>query len=144
MSYYILWGSIGVIFLILEMFTPGLFFLNFSISAFICAILALSIKALTMTNLIIFFCVLSVILIFTLRPMLIKRGNNQTKEQSGIEAKYVGQIAKVVENVDKEKGAISIYDERWQARNIEEGVIEAGCQVEIVGYESIVMKVKKV
>ena len=31
----------GIAFLILEMFTPSLFFLNFSLSAFICAILSI-------------------------------------------------------------------------------------------------------
>ncbi|MBR2069483.1 MAG: NfeD family protein [Candidatus Gastranaerophilales bacterium] len=132
---------IGLLFLILEMFTPAMFFLNFAIAAFICALLSLFTTNITI--LIIVFCVLSVVLMFTLRPLLMK---NQKTEQltTGMESKYVGKVARVVEDVDKEKGAVSIYDERWQARNVEEGVIPCGSNVKIESYESIVMYVRKV
>jgi len=61
-----------------------------------------------------------------------------------MEAKYVGKTAKVIEDIDKDKGAISIYDERWQARSIDEGIIETGSIVKIESYESIIMYVRKV
>lgn len=65
----------------------------------------------------------------------------ENKEKTGMEAKYIGKIAKVIEKIDSENGVISIYDERWQARSNE--VIEAGQNVEIIGYDSLIMKVKK-
>ena len=132
---------VGIIFLLLEIFIPGLFFLNLAISAFICAVVAFFVPNITV--LILTFCILSVILIFTLRPLLIKISNGK-KQQTGIEEKYIGKTAVAVENISKNSGAISIYDERWQARNIDDSTIEKGSQVEIVGNESIVMKVKKV
>ena len=49
-----------------------------------------------------------------------------------------------IENIDKNNGVITIYDERWQARNIENETIEAGQTVEIVGYDSLIMKIKKI
>ena len=65
-------------------------------------------------------------------------------EKTGIEEKYVGKTARAVENIDKNNGVITIYDERWQARNIENETIEAGQTVEIVGYDSLIMKIKKI
>ena len=132
---------IGFLFLILEMFTPSMFFLNFAVAAFICAVLSCFIQ--NIFWLIIIFSVLSVVFIFTLRPLLMKnRNNNDTK--TGMESKYVGKSAVVIEEIDSNKGAVSIYDERWQARNVEEGVIPVNANVEIVGYDSLIMKVKEI
>lgn len=130
----------GITFLILEMMIPGIFFLNFAIAAIVCAILSFFIKSIFV--LITVFCVLSIIFIYTLRPLLIKTEKNK-KAQTGICAKYVGKTATVVETVDKSKGAISIYDERWQARTKDDEIIEIGQEAEIVDYESIIMYVKK-
>lgn len=132
---------IGLAFLIFEMFMPSMFFLNFAISAFICA--CLSHFTSNITLLIIVFCILSVLLIFSLRPLLMKKFENK-KPDSGMESKYIGKTAKAVENINKNSGAISIYDERWQARNIDDGTIEKGSDVEIVSHESIIMNVRKV
>lgn len=131
----------GITFLILEMIIPGIFFLNFAIAAFICAVLSLFIADLVILT--VLFCVLSLILMYTLRPLLVKCENNK-KQQTGICAKYVGKRAKVVERTDKNAGVISIYDERWQARTKDDTVLEIGEEAEIIDYESIVMFVKKV
>ena len=80
---------------------------------------------------------------FVLRPIFAKNREGK-KHATGMESKYVGKIAKAIEDIDSQKGAITIYDERWQARNTEEGVIEAGSSVEIISHESIVMNVRKV
>ncbi len=131
----------GITFLILEMMIPGIFFLNFAVAAFLCALLSLYIKSIFVLTLV--FCFLSVILMYTLRPLLVKCEKNK-KQQTGICAKYVGKRAKAVEKIDKNSGVISIYDERWQARVRDEQIIESGSDVEIIDYESIVMFVKKV
>lgn len=139
-----MWQIILIIsfaFLILEMFTPSMFFLNFALAGLICAVLSLFTQSIPILTLV--FCVLSVVLIFTLRPLLMKN-NKDKKLKTGMESKYIGKIAKVVDDVDKNKGAISIYDERWQARNIDDDIIPTGSQVQIINYESIVMYVKKI
>ena len=132
---------IGFIFLILEMFTPAMFFLNFAIAAFVCAILSVYVESITV--LVIVFSLLSVVLIYTLRPMLMKNMKNKENE-TGMASKYVGKTATVIEEVTKDKGVVSIYDERWQARNVEDGVIEAGKKVEIVNFESLILFTKEV
>lgn len=133
--------GIGFIFLILEMFTPTMFFLNFSISAFICAILSLYVK--NVYFLIVVFSILSVVLIFTLRPLLVRKTQNKNLE-TGINAKYIGKTAKVIEKIDSNSGAITIYDERWQAKSKNNKTFEVDEMVKIVGFEGIVAYVEKV
>ena len=133
--------GIGFIFLILEMFTPTMFFLNFSISAFICAILSLYVK--NVYFLIVVFSILSVVLIFTLRPLLVRKTQNKNLE-TGINAKYIGKTAKVIEKIDSNSGAITIYDERWQAKSKNYETFEVDEMVKIVGFEGIVAYVEKV
>lgn len=133
--------GIGFICLILEIFVPSMFFLNLAVAAFICAVVSLFYQS--VFGLAVIFCVLSLLLIAGIRPLLVNKNRNKDL-QTGMEAKYVGKTAKVLENIDNQNGVITIYDERWQARNVEDGIIEAGSNVEIIGYDSIIMKVKKV
>lgn len=128
---------IGLICLILEMTIPSMFFLNFAIAAFITAICAIYIYS--WTSLIIIFVALSLVSLLFLRPMLVKK--TQKSQETGIAAKYIGKTAKVIETVTPNCGVISIYDERWEARSDE--TIEAGCEVEIIRNESLVMYVKE-
>ncbi len=131
---------LGITFLIFEMIFPAIFFLNFAVAAFICA--GISFFTDSIVILVVCFAFLSVISLYTLRPLLVKKDKDK-KQQSGIEAKYIGKIADAVSKIDKTGGAISIYDERWQARTQDDSVIEEGQKVEIVSNESIVMIVRK-
>ena len=130
---------LGLVFLVLEMFTPMLFFLNFAIAAFITAIATFIITDINILMLI--FVVLSLLLLWFLRPLLIK-SKNQKNSKTGMENKYIGQTAKVIEEVTSDSGVISIYDERWNARSINNEIIPIGSIVEIVKHESLIMSVK--
>ena len=131
----------GLIFIILEMVVPSMFFLNLAVAAIITALTAIWI-----TNwpvLIIIFAVLSIISILFLRPLLIK--NKKDKEsQTGMESKYIGKIVKVIEPITKFSGAITIYDERWEARVDSDETIPVGSEVKIVKNESLVLTVEKI
>ncbi len=133
--------GVGIVFLLLEIFLPTLFCINFAIAAFIVAIISLFVGDIAILTII--FCVLSVILIYSLRPTLLKLSKNE-KLKTGIEDKYINKIAIATEEITKDKGAISIYDERWQARNLEDGIINKGSNVRIIKNESIVMFVQKI
>lgn len=130
---------LGLVFLVLEMFTPMLFFLNFAIASFITAIASFIITDINILMLI--FVVLSLLLLWFLRPLLIK-SKNQKNSKTGMENKYIGQTAKVIEEVTSDSGVISIYDERWNARSINNEIIPIGSIVEIVKHESLIMSVK--
>ncbi len=131
---------IGLAFLVLEMFTPVMFFLNFAIAAFITAIA--SIFILNINFLMLFFVILALVLLLFLRPMLMNR--KTSKEQTtGIENKYIGKTAKVIETITQTSGAISIYDERWEARILDNNEIPVGENVKIVKYDSLIMFVER-
>lgn len=131
-------AALGILFLILEMVVPSMFFLNFAIGAFVSAVC--SIYIFNWTALIIIFVLVSLLSLLVLRPLLVKKTDKS--QETGISGKYIGKIAKVVETVTKESGVISIYDERWQARSEEE--IPVDSQVEIIKNESLIMFVKEV
>ena len=128
---------IGIVCLILEMFTPTMFFLNFAVSAFITAICSLFITNIMWLTFI--FIVLSLVSLLWLRPLLMKKTHKS--QETGMAGKYIGKTAKVVETVTSDSGVISIYDERWEARS--ENEIPAGAKVEIVKNESLIMYVKE-
>lgn len=129
----------GIGFLILEMFTPSLFFLNFALASFITAILSLWIK--TSYYLAIIFFVFSFVSFIFLRPLFIKK-ICKTKE-TGINNKYIGKIAKAETEINEFTGSISIYGERWDARTENGIVIPQGSEVKIIRNESIIMFVTK-
>lgn len=130
----------GVIFLIIEILTPVLFFLNFAIASFITALVAFFID--DWNVLIPVFVVFSAVLLVFLRPILIKTKENGKK--TGVEEKYIGKIAKVVKAVTSIDGVVSIYDERWNARSETGEEIEVGAEVKIVRNESLMFFVEKV
>ena len=129
----------GIAFLILEMFTPSMFFLNFSLSAFITAVLSIYTK--NPYVLTIAFFVFSFVSFIFLRPIIMRRFN-QAKE-TGINSKYIGQTARAEEDITSSSGVISIYGERWDARSENGSTIEKGSEVKIVRNESIIMYVEK-
>lgn len=138
----ILWEFIvicGIVFIILELFVPSMFFLNFALAAFITAVASLyTSKILTLTLVFFIFSFLSFAL---LRPLLLKKKNKEV--ETGVNDKYIGKKARVIEDVSGDNGAISIYDERWNARTEDGSVIPAGTEVEIVRNDSLIMYVKQ-
>ncbi len=140
----VLWeifAIVGLISVILEMIVPSMFFLNLALSGFVTAVLALFIDS--WIYLTVIFVVLSIISILFLRPILLK--HKESKEQeTGMQGKYIGKIVKVIEPVTKYSGAITIYDERWEARTDGDETIEVGAEVKIVKNDSLVLTVERV
>lgn len=130
---------IGVVFLIIEMFTPVMFFLNLALAAFITAVVAFYVV--DWNVLVPVFVATSAIFLLFLRPILIK--NRENGQKTGVEEKYIGKIAKVVETVTSQSGVVSIYDERWNARSATGEEIPVGSEVKIVKNESLLLYVEK-
>lgn len=131
----------GLVFVILEMLVPSMFFLNLAVAGFITAVFALFIT--NWVNLIVIFVAFSILSIMFLRPLLIKNKESKEKE-TGMEGKYIGKIVKVKEPVGKFSGAISIYDERWEARAEVDEPIPADTEVRIIKYDSLVLTVERI
>ena len=130
---------VGIIFIILEIFTPSMFFLNFALASFITAIASLFIDKIIFLTLIFF--ILSFLSFAFLRPIILKRSRKET--ETGVNDKYIGKVAKVIEEISESKGVIAIYGERWEARSSDKTIIPTGEEVKIIKNESIVMYVEK-
>ena len=127
---------LAMIFIIVEIFVPMVFFVNFAL-----ACLATSVVAVYVTDirfLILVAVVLSGMFLFVLRPMLMKK----IKSDTGVEDKYIGKVVKVIEPINANGGAITIYGERWNAKAEEE--ISVGADVKIIRNESLVFYVEKI
>ncbi len=130
---------VGAIFLIIEMLTPVLFFLNLALAAFATA--AASLYTHDINVLITYFVGFSLLFLIFLRPMLVRTRENGKK--TGVEEKYFGQIAKVEQTVTSSNGVVTIYGERWSARSITGEEIPVGEDVRIVRNESLILFVEK-
>lgn len=131
----------GLVFIILEMIVPSMFFLNLVAAGFITAIVAVWIA--NWIILTILFVILSILSILFLRPILIKNRTDKEKE-TGMQGKYIGKIVKVIEPVGKFSGAITIYDERWEARTDSDETIPTGTEVRIIKYDSLILTVERI
>ena len=141
MNFWSIFVIVGFIFLILEMIVPSMFFLNLAIAGFLTALFAIYIKS--FVALILIFVGLSILSIAFLRPLLLRSKPSQDKE-TGMEGKYIGKIVEVIEPINKFSGAITIYDERWEARCDTEEAIPKGEKVKITKYESLVLTVERI
>ena len=130
----------GIGFIILELFTPSMFFLNFALASFLTALA--SVFMTKMFSLVLVFFILSFLSFIFLRPILLKKYSKET--ETGINDKYIGKTAKVIEDITQETGVISIYDERWNARSENGEVISSGNQVKIIKNEGLTMYVEKI
>lgn len=130
---------VGAVFLIIEMLTPVLFFLNLALAAFVTA--AASLYTHDANILITYFIGFSLLFLIFLRPMLVKTRENGKK--TGVEEKYFGNIAKVEQTVTSTNGVVTIYGERWSARSITGEEIPVGAEVKIVRNESLILFVER-
>lgn len=139
----VLWEFIvicGIIFILLELFVPSMFFLNFAVAAFVTAVASL--YTTKILALVLIFFVFSFLSFVFLRPILLKKKNKEL--ETGVNDKYIGKTAKVTEDVSRTSGAISIYDERWNAICESDEIIPAGTSVRITKNDNLVMYVEKI
>lgn len=134
-----LFAVCGISFLILEIFTPSMFFLNFALAAFLTSGISLFIDNIYYLSII--FVILSFVSFIFLRPVIMKRFSKTS--ETGMNSKYIGQIAKAESEINESSGVISIYGERWDARCENGLTIPQGSEVKILRNESIIMYVSE-
>jgi membrane protein implicated in regulation of membrane protease activity len=139
MIHWQLFIVVGIVFIIIEIFTPVVFFLNLALASFLTAILAFFIV--DWNILIPVFAVSSLVFLLFLRPILVRTKKNG--EKTGVEEKYIGKIAKVTDTITLNSGVISIYNERWEARSNSGEEISIGSEVKIIRNESLLLYVEK-
>jgi len=127
---------LAMIFILIEIFVPTMFFINFAIACLFTS--ALSVHYHNLTFLVVVAVVLSGCFLTVLRPMLM----SNLKLKTGVEDKYIGKVVKVIEPINSSGGAITIYGERWNAKSDEE--IPIGADVKIIKNDSLVFYVEKI
>ncbi len=140
MATWIVFLIVALLFFIAEIYTPTMFFLNFSIASICCALFSLIIDSYNI--LIPLFVVLSLLSIIFLRPFL---NINPNKEKSQyFESQYIGKEATTISEITPFSGRITIYDENWEARLNDENTkpITKGKKVTIIRHTDLIMYVE--
>lgn len=137
---WMIYVIISVIAVIVEIFVPSLFCINFAIAGIITAIISIFWGDFTTT--LVIFMVLSLLSIIFIRPILKKLLTRS--ERVDFNADYIGKVVKVIEPVTKMSGAITVYDERWEARIKDGEEIPVGTDVKIVANESTTLFVERI
>lgn len=138
---WMLFVIVSIIAVLIEIFAPTLFCINFAFAGIITAII--SIYWGSLPKLILIFLILSVFSIFFIKPFLVKLLKKSSN--ADFKSQYIGKTVKSIETITTTQGAVSIYDERWEAR-VKDGCeeIPTGCDVKIVDNDSLILYVEKV
>lgn len=141
MSAWIVFLIVALIFFIAEIYTPTMFFLNFSVAAILCALLGLGTD--NYNILIPIFSILSILFLLFLRPFL--NINPKRQKEHSFESQYIGKIATAITNITAFSGRIKIYDEDWEARlnNENDDEIKEGSKVIIIRHNDLTMFIEK-
>lgn len=141
MDLWMLFVVIALVAIVVEIMVPTLFCINFAVAGIITAIVAVFWGGFT-ENLILF-AILSIASIFLLKPYFEKTFKKDG--DADFNSDYMGKIVKVIEPITDLKGAVTIYDERWEARLKEAGEeIAVGADVKIVSNDSTTLFVEKI
>ena len=136
-TYYII---VSVIAVIIEIFVPVLYGVNFAFAGILTALISVFWGDLYTT--LIIFVILSLISITFIRPMLEKYLKKSST--TDFNEKYIGKIVKVIEPVTLSSGAVTVYEERWEARTKQEENIDAGHDAKIIGNDGLILFVERI
>ena len=136
------WWVIGFILLVLEILTPGYFFMWMAISGFVTGALVLLMPATGMTMQVSVFSVLSVVAIIAWKfygkkhsmesdhPLLNKRG-----------VQYIGRVFSLYQPIKNGQGKIKVDDSIWKVHGED---CDINSRVKVVAIRGTVFEVEKV
>lgn len=140
MELWILWVITGVVFFLIEIFTPMLFFLNLAFASLLAAIGAyFNIHFGFQIGI---FGISAIILLIFIRPILMKTINVKNSDNT-LDEKYIGQIAKTIMPTNSTEGRVTIYGEDWQAISFTGEEIPKDVNVKIIKNDGTVLLVEK-
>jgi len=140
MEVWMIWIAVGVFCLIVEIFTPGFFFMSFGIGAILTGLVATFISNITIQ--IAIFTIVTFILFINLRK-LAKKLIPESSEKTNVSA-LIGKIGKVTKVVPKfGRGYVKIDGEEWSAISETKQRIEESQEVVVLKIEGNKLIVKK-
>lgn len=140
MAAWMIWVGIGVICLIIEIFTPGFLFMSFGIGAIITGLI--SIASIPFWAEILIFIVVTFIIFLNLRKFSKKLMNSNY--QSNVDA-LVGKKAVVTETIPQDaRGYVKVGGEVWSAISENEAEIPVNTKVTIMKIDGNKLIVKTI
>jgi membrane protein implicated in regulation of membrane protease activity len=134
------WWVLAVFMLVVELLSPGFFFLWMAISGFVTGSIVLLMPSISLDVQVLIFSVLSIasILIWkvyvkkhptvTDNPLLNKRS-----------AQYIGRVFTLIEPIENGHGKIKVDDSIWKVRGEE---CDVGTKVKVVGADGVLLDVE--
>lgn len=133
------WWVLGVILIVLEVFSPGAFFLWMAISAGIVGLVMLLMPELGWEIQILVFALFSVISIVAWRLYLLKHPTESDQPRLNRRGEqYIDRIFTLSEPVVNGQGKIKVDDSIWKIRGND---CPAGSRVKVVGVDGVVLLV---
>ena len=136
------WLSAGAILMVLEIVTPGIFFMWIGIGAFITGAVAAAFPDATPALLGFIFAVLSVISVVIGKKVMGKKADEPDSGLNNRMAQYVGQVYQVYEPIVDGRGKISVGDTLWLASAKTD--IAADTAVRVTGIRGTMLEVEPV
>lgn len=133
------WLTAGGILLVLEVVTPGIFFMWIGVGAFITGLIAFLFPSASIELLLVIFAVLSVISVFVGRKIIGRKEPPETGLNDRANS-YMGQVFQVYEAIADGRGKISVGDSLWLATA--KTKIPAGSSVKVVGVKGTQLEVE--
>lgn len=140
MSAWIFFLILALVFFMIEIYTPTMFFLNFAIAAAVCGILGILTD--NYNILVPIFVILSIIFLLFLRPFF--NINPKKQKEHDFESQYIGKQATALTDISAFSGRIRVFDEDWEARTASEDTpeIKEGSKVKIIRHNDLTMYVE--
>lgn len=142
MEIWMLFVIISLVAVVIEIFITTMFCINFAIAGILTAIISIFVPW-GLAKLFGVFAVLSILSIIFIKPILVPLLKKE--HDADFDKQYIGKVVKAIENITTSSGAVTIYEERWEAR-LNEGTeeIPAGQDVKIIRNDSTVFYVEKI
>ena len=134
------WFILAVVLVILEVFSPGVFFIWMGLAAGIVGVILLAFPELDWQYQLLIFAVLSVTDILAARLILQRhpiRTDHPTLNRRG--EQYIGRVLTLEEPIVNGEGKIHVDDSTWKVRGDD---CTAGQKVKVTGVDGVVLLVK--
>ena len=142
MADYWWWLSAGMVLMVLEIVTPGVFFLWIGIGALITGGIVAAFPTISPALSGAVFAILSVISVFVGRKIMSKKQTKTDNDLNNRGAQYIGKIYQVYEPIVDGRGKISVGDTLWLAEA--KTNIEAKTSVKVIGVHGTTLEVEPV
>lgn len=137
-----MWVVAGLVLLVLEIATPGLFFLFFGAAAVLVGLLDLAIPESPLWVELLVFAILSIVSLLVFRGPLARRLRSRTSSESEKDP-IVGEMGTASESIAVgEVGKVELRGTSWNARNIGSIDLSVGTRFRVDGLDGLTLHVR--